>query len=160
MLTTFCRQACCVSIHLFTQLCSNQLDLWRLVWLALSVKPQLFIQQRVTCCTNARVYAGQTHWKLLPQWRQLLMWGVWKEISHHAASQIKCHSSKWESNWIETAILEVWVKLVSPCLIKSAVESSLVNPGRSIIATQQHYKWRPTHMFHHFGVPLTIHSLR
>lgn len=73
------------------------------------------------------------------------------------ASQIKCHCGKWGNNRIETAILEVWVKPVYPRLIKSVVESSQVNPGRSIMATQQHYKQRPTHVPSP-GVPLTVHT--
>lgn len=90
------------------------------------------------------------HWGELPHRLPLLMQDVTKGICHHSASQIKFHSGKRWSNWIETATLVVWVKLISHCLIKSVVESSSVNPQRSIMATQQHYKQRPTHMFHHW----------
>lgn len=48
--------------------------------------------------------------------------GAWKGISHYAASQLKCHSSEWGSNWIGTAILEVWVKLVSLKVLSSRPE--------------------------------------
>ncbi len=84
----------------------------------------------------------ETGWPAAPMHARprLLRRVVWEGISHYAASQIKCHSCEWRSNWIETAILEVWLKPISPRLIKSVVESSLVNPARSIMATQQHYK--------------------
>lgn len=69
----------------------------------------------------------------------------------HATSQIKCHSSKFVTSLDWNSYLGGLIQPPPPpCLIKSVVESSVVNPGRSIMATQQDYKYRATHMFHHW----------
>ena len=139
--------------HRQTEPCRKQLHLQRLVCFAHGVS----IQNTVN---------------LLHQWDQSRKTDAWREfchfscevfgkgIPHYIASHVKCHLSEWGSYWIETSILEVRVKLVSPCLIKSVVESSLVNPTEINYGNSATLQVEANPHVSSPGVPLTIQSLR
>ena len=115
--------SCWVSFICSFSSVGNRVDLWIPVWFAHNVKLQLSIQNRVIYCTKARWDAGQVRGGGLPRWLPILRWGAWKGVSHYDASEIRCHTGKWERNWFETAILEICIKFVFPSLIITFVNS-------------------------------------